>query len=62
MIKSEYKEASEQDNYWYDKSLLHRTDDDRGFERYDRPIGLNYLDDEDYDAMDDYEGMRHFKD
>lgn len=31
MAKSEYKEASEQDNYWYEKSIMHRTEEDRGF-------------------------------
>ena len=63
MIKSEYKEALEQENYWYDKSIMHRTDEDRGFERYDRPIGSFSMEEEEFDSLTEYEGgILHFRD
>lgn len=63
MAKSEYKKASDQDNYWYDKSIMHRTDEDRGFERYDRPVGSFSMEKEEFDSMAEYDsGIHHFMD
>lgn len=63
MAKSEYKEASGQYNYWYDKSIMHRTDEDRGFERYDRPVGGFSMEKEEFDSMAEYDsGIHHFMD
>ena len=63
MAQSEYKEASGQYNYWYDKSIMHRTDEDRGFERYDRPVGGFSMEKEEFDSMAEYDsGIHHFMD
>ena len=63
MANSEYKEASEQDNYWYDKSIMRRTEEDRGFERYDRPVGGFSMEEEEFDSMAEYNsGIHHFMD
>ena len=63
MAKSEYKEASGQDNYWYDKSIMHRTEEDRGFGRYDRPVGGFSMEMEEFDSMAEYDsGIHHFMD
>ena len=63
MAKSEYKEASEQDNYWYEKSIMHRTEEDRGFERYDRPVCGLSMEEEEFDSMTKYNsGIHHFMD
>lgn len=62
MIKSEYKEAAEQDNYWYDKSIFHKTDDVED-EHYDRPIGGVHFEDYERDTLSDYEScIHHFSD
>lgn len=50
MIKSEYKEADEQDNYWYDKSIFHKTDDAED-EHYDKAIGGIHLEDYERDTL-----------
>lgn len=63
MIKSEYKETTEQENYWYNKSIFHRSNDDIDFERYDRPIGGIHLEDYGRDTLSDYEScINHFID
>lgn len=63
MAKSEYKEASEQDNYLYEKSIMYRTEEDRGFERYDRPVCGFSMEEEEFDSMAEYDsGIHHFMD
>lgn len=61
MNKREIREAIEDRDYWYGKSLLHRTDNDIVFERYDRPLGGIHMEEREYGYTSDYDNcIGHF--
>ena len=42
---------------------MHRTEEDMGFERYDRPVGGFSMEKEEFDSMAEYDsGIHHFMD
>lgn len=62
MLKEEYREAVAERDYWCDKPITHRTDDNEYFVRYDKPIGSIYIEDG-YNTSEEYEHcIRHFVD